>query len=180
MLQRYYISIHAPLRERQGDRVTGAMKFLTFQSTLPCGSDAKMRYLLVYMWIFQSTLPCGSDIAFFRESLVSKHFNPRSLAGATLIFIIELCEPRFQSTLPCGSDSGWLINHDLKLTFQSTLPCGSDPGLFEATAAHRYFNPRSLAGATRASGLVTPKCAYFNPRSLAGATKVSFYHLIVQ
>ena len=54
------------------------------------------------------------------------YFNPRSLAGATLITPLFILFVLFQSTLPCGSDSrrpgigaGWF-------EFQSTLPCGSD------------------------------------------------------
>ena len=79
---------------------------LTFQSTLPCGSDFKRwkmslaeknfnprslagatdaKYMSVFMYrIFQSTLPCGSDKQHFRLLNRSRHFNPRSLAGATL------------------------------------------------------------------------------------------------
>ena len=76
--------------------------------------------------------------------------------------------------------------------FQSTLPCGSDYHILCLVVHGRYFNPRSLAGATRifnSTNSITalfqstlpcgsdrsvfaqfaPSCN-FNPRSLAGAT----------
>ena len=34
----------------------------------------------------------------------TKYFNPRSLAGATILGLKLLCKPPFQSTLPRGSD----------------------------------------------------------------------------
>ena len=55
------------------------------------------------------------------------YFNPRSLAGATLIGTPFVQDGRFQSTLPRGSDS---------------LGVGSTEG-------PANFNPRSLAGATQ-------------------------------
>ena len=57
---------------------------------------------------------------------VYAHFNPRSLAGATVLLLLLGYMIIFQSTLPCGSD---LISNVNK----SNLI---------------YFNPRSLAGAT--------------------------------
>ena len=56
------ISIHAPLRERH------------HTYTPPCGMPG-----------FQSTLPCGSDVSSFLRNGSMYHFNPRSLAGATLL-----------------------------------------------------------------------------------------------
>ena len=54
------ISIHAPLRERQPN--LGALAIsLTFQSTLPCGSDCVGKEIFHSSNLFQSTLPCGSD-----------------------------------------------------------------------------------------------------------------------
>ena len=76
------ISIHAPLRER----------LLSLS-------------LRLIMTLFQSTLPCGSDYYFQRTYYdYSKHFNPRSLAGATAQLIRCYWMVTFQSTLPCGSD----------------------------------------------------------------------------
>ena len=98
-----------------------------FQSTLPRGSDPIFGCSYLCYFVFQSTLPRGSDpiirnserfagiISIHAPSrerlhinkiiLHSKHFNPRSLAGATLPSPVK---PRykalFQSTLPRGSD----------------------------------------------------------------------------
>ena len=77
----------------------------------------------------------------------------------------------FQSTLPCGSDEmrGTIektpqisihaplrerhsLKHRKKIRggpFQSTLPCGSDRTRPSSGRSPGYFNPRSLAGATR-------------------------------
>ena len=56
----YVISIHAPLRERQFIIILRRSQ-LTFQSTLPCGSDIFPFSFFTSTIIFQSTLPCGSD-----------------------------------------------------------------------------------------------------------------------
>ena len=44
--------------------------------------------MLIYvghlLQVFQSTLPRGSDLILFGFDFKSDHFNPRSLAGATL------------------------------------------------------------------------------------------------
>ena len=119
---------------------------------------------------FQSTLPCGSD-------------NKRNRAcGAAF---------EFQSTLPCGSDPTRLDIKGVFKIFQSTLPCGSDVRCALLAGRLRYFNPRSLAGATAAAasrfraGRISihaplrerrfphrrsKALRHFNPRSLAGAT----------
>ena len=56
----------------------------------------------------------------------------------------------FQSTLPHGSDRSMIESTMRTVIFQSTLPHGSDPGDFKgAPSFWRYFNPRSLTGATR-------------------------------
>ena len=83
-------------------------------------------YVARYVTKFQSTLPCGSDPFVRPLSGNVWHFNPRSLAGATIIGLINVATRAFQSTLPCGSDI-YLLNSSTKLS---------------------YFNPRSLAGAT--------------------------------
>ena len=80
------------------------------------------------------------------------------------------------------------------IIFQSTLPCGSDRQVIIHTTFYMHFNPRSLAGATKANDWAI-RCvhisihaplrerlrrkntahafSYFNPRSLAGATIMS-------
>ena len=102
-----------------------------------------------------------------------RHFNPRPLAGATIVLgkVFQLAR------------------------FQSTPPCGGDPRDQRQGTERDNFNPRPLAGATghvdftqlvvdisihaplRGRPLVVHQCQpviYFNPRPLAGAT-VSWY-----
>ena len=97
------ISIHAPLRERPSVTML-LLSPLVFQSTLPYGSEAitfeSARYVAISIHAplrerltngyhhalaveFQSTLPHGSDLHINKIILHSKHFNPRSLTGAT-------------------------------------------------------------------------------------------------
>ena len=79
------ISIHAPLRERRSPMRPAALP-LIFQSTLPCGSDILCRCWWLMLGPFQSTLPCGSDRDHAQHRQRFVYFNPRSLAGATLIY----------------------------------------------------------------------------------------------
>ena len=54
---------------------------------------------------FQSTLPRGSDLWSRITSIAADNFNPRSLAGATVIYDdVATLGVGFQSTLPRGSD----------------------------------------------------------------------------
>ena len=99
-----HISIHAPSRERLG----GLQKMLI-------------------LMLFQSTLPHGSDKSLFSILSWRKHFNPRSLTGATASCrSLSFFGYSFQSTLPHGSDSLRQISICALLVFQSTLPHGSD------------------------------------------------------
>ena len=97
---------------------------------------------------FQSTLPHGSDSNGESRKVSLRDFNPRSLTGATTVFLAIKRDTLFQSTLPHGSDSIISISlsidsiisihapsrerlllcrlHLLKSLFQSTLPHGSD------------------------------------------------------
>ena len=81
------------------------------------------------------------------------HFNPRSLAGATLLQAklmlledISIHAPSRERPL----DSRMAFDN---LLFQSTLPRGSDYAGLASCRKTVYFNPRSLAGAT----LSTPR-----------------------
>ena len=127
----FCISIHAPLRERPAAVACRVSKY-KFQSTLPCGSDQK-------------------SIA--EQKASSRHFNPRSLAGAT----------RLRATV-----------HTTGAGFQSTLPCGSDYVYFcvvtpKAISIHAPLRER------HAYALQYIRLALdFNPRSLAGATMFTF------
>ena len=62
----------------------------------------------------------------------------------------------FQSTLPCGSDRTSKLSTWVGIPFQSTLPCGSDHRGPWKWACLRYFNPRSLAGATSLGIILNP------------------------
>ena len=142
------ISIHAPLRERLSCSPHIFWK-LSFQSTLPYGSDIKTFIPVRFPVEFQSTLPYGSDLAaplsetcgiisihaplqerrglFLRTFAEGVDFNPRSLTGATSVLVNGLCVVCiFQSTLPYGSDIGHINSKMLISLFQSTLPYGSD------------------------------------------------------
>ena len=126
------ISIHAPSRER----LTGS------------GSSSESA-------TFQSTLPRGSDILQSWLGFPHKDFNPRSLAGATLTqAAMNGLVEAFQSTLPRGSDKHSLCIVRTAVQFQSTLPRGSDFDRIGLTKSRYYFNPRSLAGATKATNII--------------------------
>ena len=98
---------------------------------------------------FQSTLPYGSDCLKSTPARYPCNFNPRSLTGATksednsTTFVAE-----FQSTLPYGSDRLNRASQTKKFKFQSTLPYGSDNGGIRRKSNDSNFNPRSLTGAT--------------------------------
>ena len=129
---------------------------VTFQSTLPRGSDRPVSWLPLGQSIsihapsrerhyflglggmganFNPRSLAGATSQGFSPSAGLRDFNPRSLAGATALLIVVPARNEFQSTLPRGSDLLRSINSISASTFQSTLPRGSD----------------------RASGLVTPK-----------------------
>ena len=148
-LSRHYpISIHAPSRERRSASMRSVPSCFTFQSTLPRGSDG--------LWQDNGLLfPAISIHAPSRERLQRElviehltHFNPRSLAGATEVTLLDalygtisIHAPSrerpiasrsassirlFQSTLPRGSDRILrIVGHEGR-QFQSTLPRGSD------------------------------------------------------
>ena len=82
---------------------------------------------LIFLDIFQSTLPCGSDIMDLEINFYTKisiHAPLRERQTARYIIF-----------------EAWI--------FQSTLPCGSDRNETKFLSSVSYFNPRSLAGATR-------------------------------
>ncbi len=61
------------------------------------------------------------------RSPAGRHFNPRSLTGATLAgATTRSAAITFQSTLPHGSDQAREGRKVCKALFQSTLPHGSD------------------------------------------------------
>ena len=78
------ISIHAPLRERPiaTFNVLGQRKISIHA---PLRERPSASFSASTIALFQSTLPCGSDALWHHWSIHSAYFNPRSLAGATLI-----------------------------------------------------------------------------------------------
>ena len=171
MLQRYYISIHAPLRERRFGFSCRSDCF-SFQSTLPYGSEefadlpSSVRAISIHAPL-RERLPYGSDdrshvykttfnisihaplrerpiiekgksiirisihaplrerraanrlfsgilisihaplrerLSFTRFMTNNRHFNPRSLTGATFGIVYTSIIRSFQSTLPYGSE----------------------------------------------------------------------------
>ena len=98
---------------------------------------------------FQSTLPRGSDFSDNFSTGTAADFNPRSLAGATMLQAKQ-CLPNFnfnpRSLAGATITRANRINSPLQ--FQSTLPRGSDSLLSGRCCCAANFNPRSLAGAT--------------------------------
>ena len=104
------------------------------------------------------------------------HFNPRSLAGATLENTSVSITDTISIHAPSRERQAFTAWEALFNLFQSTLPRGSDVNNQINTQAKRYFNPRSLAGATFARCRQRGDCKDFNPRSLAGATQFFYWY----
>ena len=100
------------------------------------------------------------------------YFNPRSLAGATLmelsirylVIIISIHAPSRERP-PLSIAKGWKPRN-----FNPRSLAGATPKSHFAVVYCYNFNPRSLAGATPKSHFAVVYCYNFNPRSLAGAT----------
>ena len=82
----------------------------------------------------------------------SWHFNPRSLAGATVGANDLMVMCKFQSTLPRGSDHGEEYFKDHLKRFQSTLPRGSDSLTRSLTAAGFQFQSTLPRGSDASPG----------------------------
>ena len=114
-----------------------------FQSTLPRGSDAVHTSGNVALCYFNPRSGAGHC------DIHCTHFNPRSLAGATVSTRFLRPITLFQSTLPLtGATAFTALRPASSISFQSTLPRGSDWLRRTVSAAQINFNPRSLAGAT--------------------------------
>ena len=165
---------------------------ILFQSTLPRGSDHFRQMFPCLHFQFQSTLPRGSDKTAAKWRADGKHFNPRSLAGATTApaapyFATEISihapsreRPQY---LPKASLHFGISIHApsrerpliiacqlLSILFQSTLPRGSDLNCV-------YKSKHTLDISIHAPSRERPSISFtpfllrdFNPRSLAGAT----------
>ena len=76
------ISIHAPSRERL--HIIQCIRFLLrFQSTLPRGSDLCVRFCFILSWHFNPRSLAGATTRIIAKFSAHADFNPRSLAGAT-------------------------------------------------------------------------------------------------
>ena len=164
-----YISIHAPLRERQHPIILGLWDVLisihaplrerpscasfrsrstAFQSTLPCRSDLRRDVLSARYWKFQSTLPCGSD----QPSLADQTYADISIHAPL--------RERLSNFLSYRDLSGISIHAPLrerqKRPYHSSRKrkISIHAPLRERQVSKRHncidedFNPRSLAGAT--------------------------------
>ena len=79
---RFQISIHAPLRERRKNRIN-ERRLLKFQSTLPYGSDGINIVYTIVSYHFNPRSLTGATRCLHGFCRDSTHFNPRSLTGAT-------------------------------------------------------------------------------------------------
>ena len=162
------ISIHAPLRERRYRMMFTLLHIAYFNPRSLAGATSTK--LIIYASLkFQSTLPCGSDRGLEKDlktkDLISIHaplrerlvvlltfflltyFNPRSLAGATLVrlkrgvcIMISIHAPLRERLLVAflvidllnfnprslAGATGIVVILPVCSSFQSTLPCGSD------------------------------------------------------
>ena len=187
------ISIHAPSRERHVFDAPKKLVFL-FQSTLPRGSDASHRCILLHNCAFQSTLPRGSDIVYLRSPFSLYAFQSTLPRGSDVSFAfrcgnlsISIHAPSrerpavfpivgrakaFQSTLPRGSDLV-LLMFVYPLTISIHAPsrerrqASTDNGSFGRISIHAPSRERLCKHSNYHR---TP--SDFNPRSLAGATVI--------
>ena len=119
------ISIHAPLRERLF-QITNRLHILLFQSTLPCGSDVRLRQIPSGLLDFNPRSLAGATVWQFRAAcsvhisihapLRERRISPVNLSIIQEISIHAPLRERLLTTTRCTPLS----------VFQSTLPCGSD------------------------------------------------------
>ena len=126
-----------------------------FQSTLPHGSDRGHCRISDPTAQFQSTFPHGSDLVIIYSVPRRWNFNPRSLTGATYIWV--------------------LITTLGKISIHA--PLRERPRSRIIPISYTDFNPRSLTGATHEVLMIIMDNVDFNPRSLTGATLRSMFRL---
>ena len=122
----YNISIHAPSRERPFF-FRRCCSCVTFQSTLPHGSDNGAKYKIPRYYHFNPRSLTGATSLAVQPVYVLPHFNPRSLTGATV----------------SGSDRE-ALNSDFNPRSLTGATCSNEYKRYHQT----NFNPRSLTGAT--------------------------------
>ena len=185
------ISIHAPLRERpQCSYPPAASGYFNPRSLAGATGGCQCRYRTqrnfnprslagaTREWSleskakkFQSTLPCGSDprkLAVGVKLTISIHAPLRERRSGNCwplpLSIISIHAPlRERRSLV------QLKNSEIAISIHAPLrerrSC-----VYPWTLLRAYFNPRSLAGATRDNHTIHVSMSDFNPRSLAGAT----------
>ncbi len=166
-------------------------RHLTFQSTLPHGSDQYGDTTLLPDYIsihapsrerlntllrmdrqsnFNPRSLTGATSWVWPSASFASYFNPRSLTGATIrtrsVVLITVISIHAPSRERHYADK----NRCRECEFQSTLPHGSDYCFGGHDLVWRNFNPRSLTGATFLLSTRCPCPRHFNPRSLTGAT----------
>ena len=128
--------------------LVAALRVGVFQSTLPRGSDSFSPAARPSAYVFQSTLPRGSDSLRLAGVFKLRHFNPRSLAGATHFLDLTSLLNSISIHAPSRERRRLSSVSSVMHGFQSTLPRGSDRGEKFYWKNFTDFNPRSLAGAT--------------------------------
>ena len=141
------ISIHAPSRERQTPSLI-CHKFQSISIHAPSRERLGLDDDAAAWRDFNPRSLTGATRVPIRSTERKRYFNPRSLTGATGIKPEFVGCSLFQSTLPHGSDTIRPKSLQQWRAFQSTLPHGSDKRLIKNWRCSRYFNPRSLTGAT--------------------------------
>ena len=143
------ISIHAPLRERL-HALEAQAKDAIISIHAPLRERLKSRLILPSVLVFQSTLPCGSDKAVFDCDMAYEISIHAPLRERLLLLSRQIITLAFQSTLPCGSDEAKekILKHRQISIHAPLRERRLKKGSFEVIK--KYFNPRSLAGATLA------------------------------
>ena len=164
------ISIHAPSRERRSASASLIMVSV-FQSTLPRGSDAATRLSNSLPPSISIHAPSRERLSTAWLMLTSSNFNPRSLAGATGIDIAAGDMDFISIHAPSRERLRYGKLPNVALKFQSTLPRGSDFYLPVICFLPDCISIHAPSRERRLTGALLLQDVYFNPRSLAGATR---------
>ena len=141
------ISIHAPLRERQHPKHF-TMLFIVISIHAPLRERLKVFKTWDCVITFQSTLPCGSDLRLRSPYSPQQNFNPRSLAGATLLIVkrIKFSHISIHAPLRERHTARYILKKTTGISIHA--PLRERRRCVRANAKRCHFNPRSLAGAT--------------------------------
>ena len=106
----------------------GRLFAFAFQSTLPRGSDRFVYVFNIFFGNFNPRSLAGATLISLAADWCSAYFNPRSLAGATLYTVHTLTSAwHFNPRSLAGATRISCANANRTAKFQSTLPRGSDP-----------------------------------------------------